>query len=171
MVKDAELKKRAIYVYPPKYMADRWKATAKDENMSISKFIIKHVDNSINQDSPNQKTKLDLIQENQILLERLREKERRIDQLDMLVDKLDRDIKRMHARQFTDDNFTGIRSYDKLIIDILKEPGIHPIEDLFSRLRISPQNTESVKALSKQLENLELYGLIKATSQGYVWVE
>ena len=171
MVNKKELKQRAIYVYPPAHVADLWKRAAGEKKMSISKFVIEHVQNSLGQEEPDFKTKLDLVQENRLLLDRLREKDRRIDQLDMLVDKLDQDLKRINAQQFSDEKFTGIRSYDKRIIEILKEPGIHSSEELFTRLEIKPQNIESIKALSNQLENLELYGLVKASSQGYAWID
>ncbi len=50
MVKKKELKKRAIYVYPPSEMSEKWKNTAKESGESISKFVIEHVENSLNRD-------------------------------------------------------------------------------------------------------------------------
>jgi len=72
---------------------------------------------------------------------------------------------------FTDSEFTGIRSYDKKLIEILREPGTHSTEDLLSRLRIKGNETEAIKAVAQQLENLEAYGLARSTMKGWIWKE
>lgn len=44
------IKQRAIYVYLPSIeTANRWKKIADDEKISISKFVMEHVENSLNQ--------------------------------------------------------------------------------------------------------------------------
>jgi len=50
MVKKKELKKRAIYVYPPADMAEKWKSRAQTSDVSISRFVIEHVENSLNRE-------------------------------------------------------------------------------------------------------------------------
>ncbi len=89
----------------------------------------------------------------------------------MLVEKLEQDLRQQRDRLFTDSKFTGIRSYDKKIIEILQEPDIHSTEELVIRLGIKPRDIDSIKAVSVQLENLKQYGLIKPGPQGYTWKE
>ncbi|MFC1803196.1 hypothetical protein ACFL0D_04420 [Thermoproteota archaeon] len=171
MVKKKELKQRAIYVYPSAELSQRWKALADSAETSISKFVIEHVENSLRLEEPDYKTRVDLIQENRRLLETIREKDKRIDHLDLLVDKLEQDLRQSRDRLFTDPGFSGVRSYDRKLIKILREPGFHSTDELLTRLGIKPREIESIKAISVQLENLKAYGLIKPSPQGYKWIE
>lgn len=171
MVKKKELKQRAIYVYPSAEMSDHWKALAKTAGTSISKLVIEHVENSLRLEDSDYETRVDIIQENRRLLETLHEKEKRIDHLDLLVEKLQQDLRQQRDRLFTEPGFTGVRSYDKKIVQILKEPGIHSSDEIVTRLGVQPRDVDSMKAISVQLENLELYGLIKPSPQGYTWTE
>lgn len=170
MVKKKELKGRAIYVYPQSEISARWKSLAVESGTSISKFVIEHVENSLNQEDPDYKSKLDLIQESRGLLELIGEKEKRIHHLELLVDRLDKDLKQQRDRMFTDKSFSGMRRYNKQLIRMLREPGIHTTERILIRLRIKPTDTEAIKALSVQLESLEDSELIKATLQGFRWI-
>ena len=100
----------------------------------------------------------------------IREKDKRIDLLDMLVDKLQEDLRVQRDRLFTDSDFTGVRSYDRKLIDLLKEDGSHSTDEIMVRLGLRPRDIDSMRAVSVQLENLEHYGLIKPSPQGYRWV-
>ena len=171
MVNKKDLKQRAIYVYPSAEMSERWKIQAREAGTSISKFVIEQVENSLRLEEPDYKTRVDLIKESRQLLETIHEKDKRIDHLDMLVEKLEQDLRQQRDRLFTDLKFTGIRSYDKKIIEILREPGIHSTDELIIRLGIKPRDIDSIKAVSVQLENLEQYGLIKPGPKGYTWKE
>ncbi|HEC95236.1 MAG TPA: hypothetical protein ENI45_04650, partial [Thermoplasmatales archaeon] len=49
--KTGTIKQRAIYVYLPSIeTAQRWKEIAEKEGGSISKFVIEHVENSLQQE-------------------------------------------------------------------------------------------------------------------------
>lgn len=171
MVKKTELKQRAIYVYPPAEMAVKWKNAAEGASTSISKFVIEHVENSLNKEDEGFSSRSSLIEETKYLRETLREKEQRVDHLEILVEKLEEDLRFYRSKMFTDESFTGVRQYDKKLITVLREPGTHSNDELLMRLRIKPSESESVKTVSKQLENLEAYGLVKSTGKGWVWKE
>jgi hypothetical protein len=172
MVKKKELKKRAIYVYPPAKMSERWKAQANKSNTSISKFVIEHVENSLNMEQEEgYSSRSVIIEENRQLRETLTEKERRISHLELLVEKLGEDLRMYRARIFTDEDFRGVRNYDKKLIALLKEPGVRTSEEILDRLGIGAKESEAVKAVSKQLENLEAYGLVRSTGKGWMWKE
>jgi hypothetical protein len=172
MGKTETIKQRSIYVYlPSNDMVQRWKTLAKNSGTSISKFVAEHVENSLRKEEAEYKSRSALIEENHKLSETLNEKERRIGHLELLVEKLEQDLRQYRAQMFTDEEFTGVRSYDKKLIEILREPGVHDNDSILSRLRIKPSEADSVKALSKQLELLQSYGLVKATPRGWSWVE
>lgn len=169
MVREKGLKKRAIYVYPPAEMATRWKGLAEDSGTSISKFVMEHVENSLGREDEGYSSRSALIEENRHLRESLRENEKRVHHLELLVEKLEEDLRGYRARMFTDPGFSGIRSYDKRLVEILKQPGVHTSEELLSRLDIKPTEQEAVKAVSVQLENLQGYGLVRSTRRGWMW--
>jgi hypothetical protein len=54
VTKNKCLTDRAIYVYLPTVgMADQWKSMADKSKISISKFVIEHVENSLKQEEEN----------------------------------------------------------------------------------------------------------------------
>ncbi|MCW4020903.1 MAG: hypothetical protein NWF14_06725 [Candidatus Bathyarchaeota archaeon] len=172
MGKTDTIKKRAIYVYlPSQEMASRWKELAEKQGTSISKFVSEHVENSLRQDESSYLSRSFLIEENRKLREGLEEKEKRNRHLELLVDKLEEDLRRYRAQLFLDEGFTGVRRYDRKLIEILREPGVHGNEEILSRLGVKPTEHETIKAVSKQLENLQSYGLVKSTPRGWAWQE
>ena len=173
MGKTETIKQRAIYVYLPSHdMVEKWKNLAKKSGTSISKFVAEHVENSLRQEKDdNYQTRISLIEDIRKLNETLGEKDKRNRHLELLVEKLEEDLKLYRARLFTDQSFTGVRQYERKLIDILREPGHHDSDAILSRLGVKMREQEPVKAISQQLENLERYGLIRSTSKGWVWQE
>jgi len=153
-------------------MIQRWKSLAKTSGTSISKFVAEHVENSLRQEEEaGYKSRSALIEQNRLLSETLNEKERRIRHLELLVEKLEQDLRQYRAQMFTDEEFTGVRSYDKKLIELLRDPGVHDNDVILLRLGIKPSEVDSIKAVSKQLELLQSYGLVKSIPRGWSWVE
>jgi hypothetical protein len=169
MVREKGLKERAIYVYPPAEMAARWKGLAEASGTSNSKFVMEHVENSLGMEEEGFSSRAVIIDENRHLRESLRENEKRVHHLELLVEKLEEDLRRYRARMFTDPGFSGVRSYDRRLVEVLKQPGAHTSEELLSRLGIKPTEQEAVKAVSVQLENLQGYGLVRSSRRGWMW--
>jgi len=170
MGKTETIKQRAIYVYLPSIdMVERWKELAKGAGTSISKFVAEHVENSLRQDEEGYRSRGSLVEENLRLREDLREREKRVRHLEMLVEKLEEDLRQYRSRMFLDENFTGIRRFERRLVEILREPGVHDSEVILSRLGVRPHETEALKAVSSQLQRLQAYGLVKATPRGWVW--
>ena len=171
MVKKKELKQRAIYVYPPADMASNWKKRAEKSSTSISKFVIEHVENSLGSAEDDYRSRTIVLEENRQLRESLDEKEKRNHHLELLVEKLEEDLRIYRSRLFTDTSSIGTRTYDKQLITILREPGAHNTDTILRRLQVKPTNTEVIKAVSTQIENLEAYGLLRNTGKGWIWSE
>ena len=173
MAKTETIKQRAVYVYLPSHdMVEKWKNLAKKSGTSISKFVAEHVENSLRQEKDdNYKTRSSLIEDIRKLKETLGEREKRNRHLEILVEKLEEDLRLYRNRLFTDQSFTGVRQHERKLIDILREPGHHPSDAILSRLGVDIREQELVKAISQQLENLERYGLVRSTSKGWAWQE
>ncbi|HVX02040.1 MAG TPA: hypothetical protein VHA09_02700 [Nitrososphaera sp.] len=180
VVKNKQLTDRAIYVYLPTVeMAQEWKALADKASVSISKFVIEHVENSLTQEEDRRGSYASRAD----LLKQLKEKEEQITKLaqdnrllKMLAENLDKELKRYRAQPFLqDDNeekvrFEGIRAYDRELVELLKTAKTVDSDLLLKQLGISPKDTDLVKAINKQLHALQVYGLVEPTARGWRWI-
>lgn len=88
----------------------------------------------------------------------------------LLIDKLQDENRRFQAERWTRENYEGIRDYDPVLIDLLKARG--PIQPgrLFEALEIELGDSSRTEAVSRQLEALEISGLITLTTRGWKWL-
>ncbi len=176
VVKAKELTKRAIYVYLPTLeMANEWKSLAEKAKVPISKFVIEHVENSLKQEQENEShvSRVDL-------LKQLKEKDEEIAKLKqdnrllkMLTDNLDKELKRYRVEPFLSEGnlgFQGVRKYDKELVILLKKTGSIDSDHILQELGISPKDANIVKAVNRQLQSLQAFGLIEPTARGWRWL-
>lgn len=173
MGKTESIKERSVYVYLPSVeMVADWKGRAKKSNVPLSQFVLEHVTNSLRQEEGEEsyKPRAELIEE-------LRKKDELIEKLTreneitkLALERVETELRRYRAEPFLEDNFQGIRKYDKKLIELLKKGEAIDSDHLLHLLRINPKETELVKAISRQLENLEAYGLIQKTRRGWKWI-
>jgi len=137
------------------------KKIADKHGTSVSKLVIEHVENSINLTEQDLRSKSNIINENRKLKETIRDLEKQTDRNELLIEKLEQDLKLYRSRLFTDEAFLGKRSFDKQLVKILKDPGIHTEHEIKTRLKLKKDDIESLKAVSLQLSTLEGYELVK----------
>ena len=173
MGKTETIKKRAIYVYLPSIeRVGRWKELAKRQGTSISKFVAEHVENSLRQEEePGYKSRAELLKETRKLGGDLGEERKKNRRLDMVVERLERELRRYRAKPFLEEDFEGVRSFQKELVEALRDSGTLSSEEILSRLGVDPSEHEAVKAISKQLEILASYGLVQSTPRGWRWKE
>jgi len=171
--KTETIKQRAIYVYLPSMeMVERWKELAERQGTSISKFVAEHVENSLRQEEePGFKSRAELMREIRTIRGELEEERKKNRRLDFVVDKLEEELRRYRAKPFLEEGFEGVRGFQKKLVELLREGGLLGSSEILSKLGIDPREQECVRAVSKQLEVLESYGLVSATSKGWRWVE
>jgi translation initiation factor 2B subunit (eIF-2B alpha/beta/delta family) len=175
VLKNKQLTDRAIYVYLPTVeLADEWKSKADKASLSISKFVLEHVENSLKQEEEKKKSYISRAE----LLKQLKEKDEEIVKLKqdnrllkMLADNLDKELKKYRAKPFVEDKgkFRGVREYDKELVDLLKKNATIDSDHLLKDLGISPKDTDLVKAVNSQLRYLQAYGLVEPTARGWRW--
>jgi predicted RNase H-like nuclease (RuvC/YqgF family) len=168
--KTQTIKKRAIYVYlPSEEMAEKWKRTAKENHISVSKFVIECVQEFFAKDRSDFVSRRELVEKVKKLEEEIKElrKENRL--LKSLVDKLDEELRRYRVKPFLDDDFVGVREYSRELVEIFKMKGFVEYDELYSLLNVDPRDTELVKGYVKQIEALKQYGLIEVTPRGWRW--
>ena len=172
MGKTKEINSRYIYTYLPSVeIAVDWKARAKKTGVSISEFVYEHVSNSLRQEDGEAGYK-----PRSELIEQLREKDEAIEKLTednrvvrLALQNVERELRRYRAEPFLEANFRGVRKYDRQLIDLLKKGEDVDSDHLLRLLKINPKETDLVRAVSNQLENLQAYGLIRKTRRGWKW--
>jgi len=171
MGKTNTIKRRAVYIYlPTEEMTERWKQRAKLSHSSISKFVVERVEDSLRKEGDeNQPKRIELIK----LLKEIKAENEKLGRdneiLRKAYERLDSEVKRYRAKPFLDEGFKGVRKYDRKLVELLRRGGVVSSDELLEQLRIDHSETDLVKAVSRQLENLEAYGLVKATARGWQW--
>ncbi|MEM2873508.1 MAG: hypothetical protein QXD82_04980 [Nitrososphaerales archaeon] len=170
--KTETIKERAIYVYLPSLeMVREWKSRADKAGVSISKFVIDRVENSIRREEGEEGylSRVELIKklnDSEEELKKLKDENRL---LKRLVENLDNELKRYRAKPFIEEDFQGTRRFDKELIELLRKGESYSDEEILAKLNIDPTDTDLVKAISKQLEALEGYDLVEYTGRGWRW--
>ncbi len=172
VVKRKKLNKRSLYVYLPSVkMSQDWKASAGKQKTSISKFVIEHVLNSFkhekDQSSP---TRTELVKQLRERDEEVKILRKEVKLFKQLADKLDTELKRYRAQPFLEEGFQGVRAYDRELIKLLRNKASIDSDRILEELSIDPKESDLVKGVRMQLDNLESYGLIKASPRGWRWV-
>lgn len=165
------IKERAIYVYLPSIeMVQKWKELAEKSGLSISKFVVEHVENSLNQeeDSGIYGSRVELIKQIRELKEENVKLRRRSEMLDRVIERLEEENRKYRSLPFLEEKFYGIREYEQNLIKLFKEKKEIRKGDVLELLGIDPmKEPNTVKGINRQLENLERYGLIE--DKGKVW--
>ena len=169
--KTETIKQRAIYVYLPSIeMAEEWKRKAEKAGISISKFVIEHVENSLRQEEGEDfVSRADLIKRIRELENENKELQKKYEILSKAYEKLEEELKSYRRMPFYEKEYIGARGYEKELIKLFKKKKTIRSEELLDELGVSPHDTAAIKAINRQLENLELYGLIEPVMGGWKW--
>lgn len=171
MGKTETIIKRKVCIYLPSMKhKKRWEELADKQDVSVSKFVIEHVENSLNQEDPGYKSRAamqkeinDLKRENNEL--RKDDKMKRI-----VIDKLEDELRRYRSLPFLEKPTPKVRRYDRDLIDLLKRVNVVTYDQILEHLKIDPKDSDVMKAIRIQLEALEEYGIIQKTPKGWRWV-
>ncbi len=179
MGKTETIKKRAIWVYAPTLeQRGQWGKTAKENGMPLSKWIVQIIEDSLLEVEDEVKSRKDIEKENKNVRKEISELQSKLRQVNIIRDNLEKEIRKYRAEPFLATSFEGVRQYDKELINLLKNAkGVDgkiryvDNDEILSRLGVEFSETESVKAISNQLSQLEGYGLIESSTKGWRWKE
>ena len=163
-------KSRYVWLYlPSKAAKERWQALADEAKTPLSTFCISIIEEKLAEDE-GQKPRRAVIKEleslkgeNKALREDLRQKE-------VVLQRYEAELRRYRAEPFQGAQFAGIRPYSRELVDILKARGHVGSYQILELLGIAPGEAEAIKAVWKQLEELEKFNLIKADGKGWRWI-
>ncbi|MCD6447966.1 MAG: hypothetical protein J7L58_02835 [Thermoplasmata archaeon] len=163
---------RAILVYlPTKEMKERWQDLAKKSGLSISRFVIEHVENSLGQEREAEiyGTRADLIDRIKKLEEEKKELEEKYEILSRAYERLEEENKRYRTMPFLEE-MMGYRDYERKLISEFKKKKKIAKGEVFEILKIDPMREADIaKGITRQIENLERYGLIEDKGRWWIW--
>jgi predicted RNase H-like nuclease (RuvC/YqgF family) len=152
-------------------MVEDWKRRAEKAGVSLSKFVIERVEESIRREEGEEGylSRAELIKRLRDAEEELKKLRNENRLLKKLAENLDNELKRYRAQPFLEEAFEGVRRFDKDLIELLKKGGSYTQEQILAHLNIDPSDVKLVKAVDKQLETLEAYGLVEYKGRGWKW--
>ncbi len=163
-------KSRYVYLYLPSAEDKaRWESLAQEAGVPLSKFIIEMVESTFSEQS-DFKPRGELIKEIGRLKSENKELRDDLNQKKIVLEKYENELKRYRNQAFVEDRFEGARKYNQELITILRRGVTIDSYKLLDELDIDPKDTDLVKAVSVQLEDLERYGLVSSTQRGWRWV-
>jgi len=161
---------RYIWLYcKSREQKEQWQALAEKADAPLSAWCASIIEERLAEDNglmPRHKLAKDLESlkaDNESLREDLRRKE-------VVLQRYEEELRRYRAEPFQADQFAGIRPYSREIVEILKARGHVGSYQILELLGIAPGEAEAIKAVSKQLEELEKFNLIKADGKGWQWI-
>ena len=161
---------RYIWLYcKSKAQKDEWQALAGKVNTPLSAWCASIIEERLAEEDggqPRHKLVKDmetLKADNKALRDDLRQKE-------VVLQRYEAELRRYRAEPFQAEAFKGIRTFSKELVDILKARGRVGSYQILELLGIRPDESQAIKAVSKQLEELEKFNLIKADGKGWQWI-
>lgn len=161
---------RYIWLYcRSKAQKDEWQALAEKADTPLSTWCASIIEERIAEDEehrPRHKIAKELESlkaENKAIREDLRQKE-------IVLQRYEAELRRYRAEPFQADTFHGVRPYSKELVDILKARLHVGSYEILELLGIRPDESQAIKAVSKQLEELEKFHLVRADGKGWQWI-
>jgi hypothetical protein len=163
-------KSRYVYLYLPSATDKaRWERMAQEAGAPLSKFIIEVVESSLS-DETDFKPRGELVKEigklgseNKLLRDDLNQKK-------IVIEKYESELRRYRNQAFVENKFEGVRKHNRELIEALKRGLVLDSYKILEDLGIDPNDSQLVKAISNQLEELEAFGLVISTQRGWRWI-
>jgi hypothetical protein len=165
-----ELAERYCNIYfPSKEDKHRWEKVAEEKGVPLSRFVYETIEDSLagETDAP----RYEMVKELEQLREENRKQREELKLKTLVLEKYETDLFKLKHEAFSKPaEFDGVRRYSGELVEMLKHGRIINGHEILRRLSIDPEDSESVKLVSNQLQNLQGFGLVKETSSGWKWI-
>ena len=162
-------KSRYVYLYLPSAEDKaRWENLAEEAGVPLSRFVIEVVESKLAEES-DFKPRSELVKEIGKLRSKNKELQDDLKQKKIVLEKYETELKRYRSQVFVENKFEGVRKYNRELIAVLKQGIVLDSYKLLEELGIDPNDSQLVKAVSQQLEELVAYGLVTSTKRGWRW--
>lgn len=161
-----EFRGRSATVYlPSKENLDGWTQDATRFGCTISEYIFEMVEKARH---PTE-TGPDLTRENSDLKIQNRKLEQEIKLLKINFDIAQAEIYKLRYAGFENVDSEEAREYDEALVTMLKRGKVLDSQEILAGLGIDIKDSQAVKLVSGQLEELKRFGLVRETANGWRW--
>ena len=147
----------------------RWASLAEDAKTPLSRWVIEVVESTLAENEEFQPRR-EMVKE----LERLRNEVKGLRddlrQKEIVLQRYESELRRYRAQPFLGADYRGVRPYSEELVRIIKAGGRVDSYRLLEELGIDPRESDLVKAVSAQLEELEAYKLIETDGRTWKWI-
>jgi hypothetical protein len=163
-------KSRYVWLYlPSKADKDRWQALADKAQTPLSKFCISIIEEGLAEEEEF-KPRRELSQEMETLKAENKNLRDDLHQKAIVIERYEGELKKYRSQSFLGEDYAGVRRYNKEIVNLLKSRGQADSYRILEDLGIDPRESDLVKAVSRQLEELEAYGMVKTDGRTWRWI-
>lgn len=163
-------KSRYVWLYlPSKVDKDRWQALADKAKTPLSTFCISIIEERL-AEAEEFKPSRELAKEMDGLKAEIKALRDDMARKNVVLERYEAELKKYRSQSFLEEDYRGARRYSKELVEILKARGQVDNYKILEALGIDPRESDLIKAVSKQLEELEGYGMIRATPKGWKWI-
>jgi hypothetical protein len=150
-------------------MLQQWNEIADKAQMSLSKFVIEHVNNSIQQEQNKEgfSTRAELLDDMKKIQDENKELYKKIKMYESLVMKLEDENRGYRTKPFLEKDYIG--EFEADLVTLFRTRSEVRKQEVYEHLGINPQDTEKTKGIRKQIEILERYGLLKDIGGKWRW--
>lgn len=147
----------------------RWATLAETAKTPLSKWVIEIVESTLAENEEFQPRR-EMVRELDILKSDVKSLRDDLRQKEIVLERYEAELKRYRAQPFLEADYKGVRPYSEELVRILKT--CRPVDSykLLEELGIDPRESDLVKAVSTQLEELEGYKLIKTDGRSWKWI-
>lgn len=165
-----ELTERYCNIYfPSKDDKKRWEKVAKKYGVPMSRFVYETVEASLAGETST--PRYEMVKELAQLREENRMQREELKLKTLVLEKYETELFKLKHEAFSElKDFQGMRRYSKDLVALLRPGRIVGGNEILRGLSVDPKDSESVKLVSNQLENLKDFGLVKETSSGWKWI-
>ena len=164
-----EFRGRTATVYlPAGEILTAWQKEAAQGGATISEYIFEMVEKA--RRPAEEAARPDLVRENSDLKTLNRKLEQEVNLLKANLEITQAEIYKQRFACFEQVDAPGMHSYDRALVDMLKRGKVLDSQEIFGSLGIDPRDTQAVKLVSNQLEELKRFGLIRESPHGWRWL-
>jgi len=147
----------------------RWAAMAEKAKTPLSKWVIEIVESTLAENEEFQPRR-EMVKDLESLKHEMRALRDELGQKNIVLERYESELKHFRSTAFLEDDYKGMRRYSRELVDLLKARGQIDSYKILEALGIDPRESELVKAVSQQLEELEGYGMIRTDGRTWKWI-
>lgn len=166
MPRKDQMDRTLSFYFPTKEIFDDWKKAAEKYGSSLSNYIFEMAERGRAEEDASRP---DLVRENSNLEVTNRKLADEIKLLKINIENIQAENYKLRFAGFERIDSDTSHEYDAALVAMLKKGKVLDSVEILDNLGIDPRDSEAVKLVSTQLEELRRFGLVRETHNGWRW--